>query len=540
MIGTRIGTWVIEAEVGRGPMGTVYKARSADFAGEQPAVAAVKLLTHPLTQEAAFQARFPAEMLALRRLSHPNVARFYDSGVHAGLAYYATEFVDGTDCGTLLRQREKTAGTPGLSWREEILSIAAQAARGLKHGHHRSLLHRDLKPSNLVLTRDGLLKLTDFGVAKVYNLAPLALPGDPTGTAGYLAPEHFTGKPLTRRSDLYALGGVLYTLLAGRPPFAAATAAEFMHKHCYMLPDRPANFVPKLPPEVDELVCELLAKDPGRRPASAAAFLDELDRVRGKLERKGERIVYPPDPGDPTGTHAALPAAAGGAAGADRAERRERLLKAAGLLALLLLVVGAILFAFFRPRPPADELWAAAQPLLRSDDPAAWDKAIDDYLDPLTRWHPDQYAAEVKEARATIAARKELHKLVVQGASDRYRSEAERLYYRGLRQAQAGDWAAARATWEAVAGAFGRVGAERSWAELARDGLAELGRRTPPAPDPGRAARAVDAVVAEAEKLRAAGQGAVADSMLEELDRLYADRPDVQARIRQARTPAGR
>jgi hypothetical protein len=428
MNGTRIGNWVIETEIGRGGMGTVYRARAADPTGDQPAVAAVKLLTHPLTRETAFQSRFTAEMLGLRRLTHPNIARLYECGVHAGLAYYAAEYVAGTDCGTLLKQREKAADAPGLGWREEVLSIAAQAARALKHGHHRSLLHRDLKPSNLLLTHDGHLKVTDFGVAKVYNLSPLALPADPTGTAGYLAPEHFTGKPLTRRSDLYALGGVLYTLLTGRPPFAAATAAEFMHKHCYMLPDRPANFIPKLPPEVDELVCELLAKDPGRRPASAAAFLEDLDRVRGKLERKGERIVVPPDPGDPTGTHAALTdAAAAGGSAAAATDRRERLLKAAGLGTLLLLAVGVILFVFFRPRPPADELWAAAQPLLQSEDPNDWDKAIDDYLDPLARWHPNEYADEVKAERARIAARKEIHRIIVQGAKERYATEGERL-----------------------------------------------------------------------------------------------------------------
>lgn len=526
MIGTRIGNWMIEAEVGRGGMGTVFKARAVDHGGDQPAVAAVKLLTHPLTQEAGFQSRFPAEMLALRRLTHPNIARFYDSGVHAGLAYYASEFVEGTDCGTLLKQREKTAETPGLSWRDEVLSIAAQATRALKHGHHRSLLHRDLKPANLVLTRDGRLKVTDFGVTKVYSLAPLALPADPTGTAGYLAPEHFTGKPLTRRSDLYALGGVLYTLLTGRPPFAAATAAEFMHKHCYMLPDRPANFVPKLPPEVDELVCELLAKDPGRRPASAAAFLEDLDRVRGKLERKGERVVFPPDPGDPTGTHAALTDGATAAASPEAAaERRERLLKAAGLGTLLLLVVGIILFVFFRPGPDADQLFAAAKTLMQSADPADWDRANEEAIAPLERWHPDKHADEVRGWKAQIAARKELHLAALQAARQKFVSEAERLYYRGLRQMQAGDAAAARATWEAVAAAFDRSESARPWAGLARSGIAELNRRPPAGPDLERVTRAVAAGVTEAEALRAAGKAAEADAVLRALAELYRDTP---------------
>ncbi|MGL4424570.1 MAG: serine/threonine-protein kinase, partial [Gemmataceae bacterium] len=338
---------MIEAELGRGSMGVVYRARAADPRPDEPEQAALKILTHSLARDPGFLQRFPAEMLTLRRLGHPNIVRYYDSGIHAGTAYYAMELVDGAgvDLAARLRDQPKNPGEPGLSWREEVLSIAAQMARGLKHGHHRSLLHRDLKPTNVLMTAEGLVKLADFGIAKIFQLAPLSLPGDPTGTAGYLAPEHFTGKPVTRRSDLYALGGVLYTLVTGRPPFPPGTAAELMHKHCYVLPDRPIQYVPKLPAEVDDLICSLLVKDPNRRPASAAAFLEELDRARAKLERKGERISIPPAPNDPTGTHTALPA---DALSASSGPRRDQLIRGVVLGVLLLLVISGILFAFFR------------------------------------------------------------------------------------------------------------------------------------------------------------------------------------------------
>ena len=157
----------------------------------------------------------------------------------------------------------------------------------------------------MILAPDGSLKVTDFGVAKAFNLSPLSLPADAWGTAGFVAPEYFTGKPFTRRSDLYALGGLLYCLVTGRPPYPAGTLAELMHKHCYVLPDRPAQFVPKIPPELDDLICDLLAKDPGRRSGSAAAVLADLDAVRGRVERKGETVPWPADPGD-TAMHAAL------------------------------------------------------------------------------------------------------------------------------------------------------------------------------------------------------------------------------------------
>lgn len=244
MTGARIGSWILGSEIGRGPIGVVYKAVCTD---DPERIAAIKLLNHPVTRTPEFLARFPAEMLGLQRLNHPNVARFYDSGVSGGTAYYTSEWVEGTDLATLTKARTRKPDDP--AWRDEFFRVGVQAARALKHGHHRSILHRDLKPGNVIVASNGMVKLTDYGVAKVLNLPPLGLSADPWGTAGFLAPEHFTGKPLTRRSDLYALGGVLYVVLAGRPPFTATSAAEYLHKHCYTLPERPANFVSKLPPD---------------------------------------------------------------------------------------------------------------------------------------------------------------------------------------------------------------------------------------------------------------------------------------------------
>ncbi len=272
MTGQRVGNWVLGEELGRGPHGVVYKAHAAD---DPSRLAAVKVLHPDPARGPDFLVKFPAEMLAFHRLNHPNIVKYYDAGVlSGGSPWYAAEFVDGADAATLLKSRPKKPEEPGLNWKDEVIPAAVQAARALKHGHHRSILHRNLKPSNVLIARDGTVKLADFGVAKVFGESPLTLPPDPLGTAGFLAPEHFTGKPLTRRSDLYALGGVLYTLLTGRPPFTAATTAEFLHKHCYTLPDRPAHFVRDLPPDLDDLVCGLLAKDPARRPASPAAVLE--------------------------------------------------------------------------------------------------------------------------------------------------------------------------------------------------------------------------------------------------------------------------
>ena len=525
MTGARIGTWVLGKEIGRGPVGVVYRAAAADG---RPA--AVKLLTHPATRGPDFLHRFPAEMLALQRLNYPNIARYYDSGVAGGTAFYASELVDGPDLAALLKSRPRTPDRPGLGWRDDLFRFAVQITRGLKHGHHRSVLHRDLKPTNVLVAADGTVKLTDFGAAKVVALPPLALDPDPWGTVGFLAPEHFTGKPLTRRSDLYALGGVLWTVLGGRPPFTAGSAAEFLHKHCYTLPDRPANLCPKLPAEMDDLICTLLSKDPTRRPQSAVAVLDQLSQLRGKLERKGVVVAWPPDPGDGTGVEAAL-AESGGPVPSD-AEAVGRPLMSrpwvvGGLLLGVLLASG---YGLFRPRPSADELFAAAQPLLASNNPDDWDRAVDEYLDPLARRYPDWHADEVKRAQEKMSARRELRRLIGQGAKAKFETEAERWYVSGLRQAQAGDLAGTRRTWEQVTRGFTDAGPDGPWVALAAAGLAELAR-TPQTP-PNRAG-----LSAALERVKAMSDPTARAAAFEALAGLYRDDPTATEMIQKAAIP---
>src|SRR5215831_15044000 len=301
MTGARVGNWYLEAEIGRGALGVVYRGRDYDNAER---CAAVKVFTATGTQDPAFVQKFAAEMLPLQRLDHANVVKFYDSGTHGGLAFVASELVEGED----FAKRLESGPRP---WRE-VLSVAVQAARALKHAHNRNVLHRDLKPAHLMLTADGTLKVLAFGLGKVVP-APPPGPTPAIGSAAYIPPETASGKPLTRRSDFYSLGGVLYTLVTGRPPFAAASLVELMHKQCYTLPERPALLVPDLPPELDDFICGLLDKNPGRRPATAAAVLEELERIRGKLERKGEKLDWPAKITTDTAEMPALAASLGGA-----------------------------------------------------------------------------------------------------------------------------------------------------------------------------------------------------------------------------------
>ncbi|MFO0803326.1 MAG: serine/threonine-protein kinase [Gemmataceae bacterium] len=486
MIGARVGNWHLEAEIGRGPLGIVYSARGYDDAARR---AAVKVLTESLARDAAFVQKFPGEMLALQRLDHPNVVKWFDSGIHAGHAYVAAEFVDGSDGAKLLEAGRRP-------WRE-VLGLAVQAARALKHGHNRNLLHRDLKPANLMLAPDGTLKLLGFGFAKIAASPLTATPA--LGTAAYLPPETASGKPPTRRSDFYSLGGVLYTLLTGRPPFTANTVVELTHKQCYSLPERPGMLVPDLPAELDEFVCMLLAKDPAKRPATAQAVLDELERIRGKLERKGESLSWPAKLKPDTAEMAALPASLGGFGPEPDASPQPRpwLRRLWVVAPLFALVVAGIVLGFGRSGPSAEQLWAAAEPLIQSEDPADWDRAWDEYLEPLSRKHPDRYFDEVASAKTRIRDRKELLRAVAEGAKPEPRSEGERGYMRGLRLAQAGDTTAARRSWNAVIAAFDPLGSETRWVALSRAGLAALDRtgRT----DAPHDRAAFDAVIAYAK-----------------------------------------
>lgn len=462
MIGARVGNWYVEAEAGRGPGGVVYRAKS--YADGAPA--AVKLLDDP-----GLAPKLAAELLSLRRLDHPNVTRYLDSGTHAGRPYIASEWVDGTDAAKLLAGGRRP-------W-PEVLSVAVQVARALKHGHNRNVLHRDLKPAHLMLTADGTVKLLAFGLARV--VPPHLGPTPALGSAAYLPPETAGGKPPTRRSDFYALGGLLYTLATGRPPFTAGSLVELTHKQCYALPERPGMVVPDLPPELDEFVCGLLAKDPARRPATAQNVLDDLERLRGKLERQGAAVAWPaklkPDTAEMAPLPANLAAAPPDSGEFEAAPRRwwARRPVVAGAVVLLVGLAAALSFAVAGRSSDEDDLRRA----------------------------------------------------VAEGAKVGPRSEAERGYRRGLELARLGEVAAARRTWRAVATAFAAIPSEARWVELSRAGLAAADGK----PARGFDRRALDSALAHAKGLT----GADADAVLDALEELARDDPAAAEQVRAAR-----
>lgn len=269
----RIGPYLIDKRIGAGGMGNVYLGKHE----ETGQVVAVKELPASLAREEGFVHRFNREIEAMRKLNCPNIVKLFENGADDDIYYYSMEYVDGETLTSRLRRERR------IPW-EEAVEICRQICVGLKHAHDAGVVHRDLKPSNLMLGKDGSVKITDFGVAQVFASDRLTSTGGIIGTAEFMSPEQVTGSRTDKRSDLYSLGAVLYTMLVGQPPFVGPTASDIMQKQRYGRFDPPKNYLPDLPKWLDELVCQLLEKEPDKRPADAFVTIKRMQQGVKKIE----------------------------------------------------------------------------------------------------------------------------------------------------------------------------------------------------------------------------------------------------------------
>ncbi len=523
MTANRLGPWVIDEELGRGGMGCVYLAHREPAAEGAPERAAVKVLAAQLAAESGFQERFRREIDILRQLDHPHIVRFYESGVEDGRYWYAMEHVPGP---SLEEVREKQGRLP---W-QEVLDVALQVTPALKHAHDRGIIHRDLKPSNLLRAESGeqagTVKLTDFGIARLFASDHLTITGSVVGTAEYLSPEQAMGKPVTKRSDLYSLGVVLYTLLTGKTPFEGEPL-ELLHKHRYAQFERPSRLVSGLPPDLEAVVCELLEKEPEKRPPDAGVLYRRLDSLRRKEERKASQAAVETTLHVPGG-------GVGPATLMSRLMREEleqqkhggpakRLLHKPAVLVVLFLVTAGLLTWAFWPAS-AEGLFRRGAALMASPDPADWERAWEDYFKPLEEKYPDNpHKAEVEEFRRKLEdhqAGREAEKAARRAGP---MAEAQWFYQEGLRLRQRGDEAGARRVWKNFIEAFGAVPSERPWVEKARQELAAEAKGAKRQLGPVREA------VERARRLRAEGQADQADAILSGLRHLYNGDPEAEA-----------
>jgi serine/threonine-protein kinase len=266
---TQLGPYAISSLLGRGGMGAVYEAVDR---GTGRAVAVKTLGTH-LGDDPGLRRRFAGEIETLKSLRHPCIVELLAFGEDDGQPYFAMELVRGRSLEQLLRAGRR------FTWRETV-EVALAVTRALKSAHDHGVVHRDLKPANLLFpdapTGDATVKLADFGIARLFGSAGHTLDGMIVGTADYMAPEQAAGGAVDHRVDLYALGLVMFAMLAGRPPFQGGHVTDVLKRQRNERAPRVSSRVADVPAELDELIDRLLAKDPAKRPASALAVGRQL------------------------------------------------------------------------------------------------------------------------------------------------------------------------------------------------------------------------------------------------------------------------
>ncbi|MGV8039498.1 MAG: serine/threonine-protein kinase [Thermoanaerobaculaceae bacterium] len=288
MIGRTLGHYTVEARLGRGGMGEIYLARDTRLDRR----VALKVLPETMAADPDRRARFEREARAVAALSHPNIVTIHSVEEAEGLHFLTMELVDGHTLGEVIPDR-------GFDL-EGFLRVAIPLVDAVAAAHAQGIVHRDLKPDNVMVSTSGLVKVLDFGLAKQAapeGVAPLAVmqtvtrtgEGIIVGTVSYMSPEQAEGKPVDARSDVFALGIVLYEMASGHRPFPGDSAVSVLSSILKDTPPSLGDLRPELPRSLAALVHRCLDKDPARRFQSAAEVRAELERLRQTAGRWGVR-----------------------------------------------------------------------------------------------------------------------------------------------------------------------------------------------------------------------------------------------------------
>ena len=295
MIGATVAGYRILEKLGEGGMGVVYKAVDTSL----DRVVAIKVLGGELARNPELEQRFRAEAKAQASLNHVNLATLYAFLVKDGSAWMVMEYIEGETFAGMIERR-------GPIPAQEAVPLFRQALLGLGYAHRMGIVHRDIKPGNIMVNRQGIVKVMDFGIAKVLGNRSMTRTGTQMGTAWYMAPEQVTNKGVDIRSDIYALGITLYEMLSGHVPFESDSDYQVMTDHVNTPPPPPTQFYPYIPQGVVNAVLKALAKDPGARFQTTEEF--------GAALEQPETFVWTP-------AMAAIPVAPMGAAAVGQAPR---------------------------------------------------------------------------------------------------------------------------------------------------------------------------------------------------------------------------
>ena len=266
LVGRVIGNrYEIIEKIGEGGMATVYKAKCNIL----KRYVAVKVLRDEFTTDEEFIKRFNTEAQAAASLTHPNIVSIYDVGHEENIYYIVMELVQGKTLKEIINE------DGALPWKW-ALNVSIQVASALEMAHKNNIVHRDIKPHNIIITEDGIAKVTDFGIAKAVSNSTITAFGTTIGSVHYFSPEHARGGYTDAKSDLYSLGVVMYEMLTGRVPFDADTPVSIALKHMQEKPIEPIKLNPTIPYAVNKIIMKAMEKDPNERYQSATEMLKDL------------------------------------------------------------------------------------------------------------------------------------------------------------------------------------------------------------------------------------------------------------------------
>lgn len=348
LVGTLVdGRYQVISRIARGGMATVYEAIDTRL----DRTVALKMMSPTLAEDPGFVTRFRREARAAAQLSHPHVVAVFDQGEAAGLPYLAMEYVPGRTLRDVLRDY-------GALSPEQALTILDPVLEALSAAHDAGFVHRDIKPENILISDDGRVKVTDFGLARAVSNTTTATQGMIIGTVAYLSPEHVERGDADARSDVYGAGICLFEMVTGQVPFAAESAITVAYQHVNADVPVPSSLRPTIPPDVDALVATATRRDPDLRYPDCRAFLADVRRVRRTLpppqplsKDTQDTLIVPADLAvaaaagvTPTPAVTVRPVTPGEGGGAGKPPKRRRGRGWLVALTLLILAVGAAAF----------------------------------------------------------------------------------------------------------------------------------------------------------------------------------------------------
>ncbi|MBN1601578.1 MAG: serine/threonine protein kinase [Chitinispirillaceae bacterium] len=277
VIPQKLGHFKILGKIGKGGMGDIFKAVQEPL----NRVVALKVLPPQLSRDDEFTKRFEIEAKAISLLQHHNIVSLYEYGEEEGLRFFAMQFVDGTDLGRYINDNKMLPI-------HEIIDLSKQICRGLRYAHSNNIIHRDIKPQNILLEKNGTVRISDFGIAKIFSNTGITLTGSAVGTPEYMSPEQAQGQKLDVQTDIYSLGILMYEMLTRRPPFMGSNPMAVAYKQVHELPVPPSAKRKDTPKRLELIILKAIKKDKRDRYATIEEMLDHLDSVDpGDMVQRG-------------------------------------------------------------------------------------------------------------------------------------------------------------------------------------------------------------------------------------------------------------